>query len=113
MPGCTSCKWDGGRFQVRKHGNAVRFYSRYGAEYTERLPQMCRAFAELPARSVVLDGELVLIDPRGATHFWRLMAQMHTNHPDASQRLFLAFDLRSSAPRQRQPTTAATYAMTC
>jgi|SRR5262245_1887136 len=81
MPGCTSCKWDGGRFQVRKHGNAVRFYSRYGAEYTERLPQMCRAFAELPARSVVLDGELVLIDPRGGTHFWRLMAQMHTNHP--------------------------------
>jgi ATP-dependent DNA ligase len=37
---------------------------------------MAEAFAKFPTQSVILDGELVLIDPRGAAHFYRLMAQM-------------------------------------
>ena len=57
----------------------VRFYSRHGAEYTERLPGMVEAFGKLPTQSAILDGELVLIDPRGAAHFYRLMAQMRTS----------------------------------
>jgi ATP-dependent DNA ligase len=43
---------------VIKEGARVRFYSRSGAEYTERLPRMVDAFTDLPTRSVVLDGEL-------------------------------------------------------
>jgi bifunctional non-homologous end joining protein LigD len=54
---------------------------------------MAEAFAKLPAQSAVLDGELCLIDPRGAAHFCRLMAQMRTSSPDESQLLYLAFDL--------------------
>ena len=54
---------------------------------------MVEAFGKLPAQSAILDGELVLIDPRGAAHFYRLMAQMRTSHPDESQLLFLTFDL--------------------
>ena len=30
-------------------------------------------FAKLPTTSAILDGELVLIDPRGSAHFYRLM----------------------------------------
>jgi ATP dependent DNA ligase domain len=86
-------KWDGFRFQVIKDGSDIRLYSRHGAEYTERLPRMAEAFAKLPTQSVILDGELVLIDPRGAAHFYRLMAQMRTSSPDESQLMFLAFDL--------------------
>ena len=41
-------KWDAFRFQIIKDGAGVRFYSRHGAEYTERLPQMVEAFAKLP-----------------------------------------------------------------
>jgi ATP-dependent DNA ligase len=52
------------RFQVIKDGSAVRFYSRHGADYTDRLPNMCKAYAELPARPAILDDELCLIDPR-------------------------------------------------
>jgi ATP-dependent DNA ligase len=33
-------KWDGFRFQIIKDGIRVRFYSRHGAEYTDRLPGM-------------------------------------------------------------------------
>ena len=86
-------KWDGFRFQIVKDGKQVRFYSRHGAEYTDRLPGMAEAFAKLPTISAILDGELVLIDPRGAAHFYRLMAQMRTSSPDESQLMFLVFDL--------------------
>ena len=79
-------KWDGFRFQIIKEGNHVRLYSRHGAEYTDRLRGMAAAFAKLPTISAILDGELVLIDPRGAAHFYRLMAQMRTSHPDESPR---------------------------
>jgi len=54
---------------------------------------MAEAFGKLPAESAILDGELVLIDPRGAAHFYRLMAQMRTSHPDESRLMFLVFDL--------------------
>jgi bifunctional non-homologous end joining protein LigD len=86
-------KWDGFRFQIIKDGSQVRFYSRHGAEYTDRLPGMAEAFGKLPTQSAILDGELVLIDPRGAAHFYRLMAQMRTSSPDESQLMFMAFDL--------------------
>src|SRR4029077_10401547 len=49
--------------------------------------------AKLPTISAILDGELVLIDPGGAAHFYRLMAQMRTSSTDESQLMFLVFDL--------------------
>jgi bifunctional non-homologous end joining protein LigD len=86
-------KWDGFRFQIIKHGASIRFYSRHGAEYTDRLPRMAEAFAKLPTQSAILDGELVLIDPRGLAHFYKLMREMRTSHPDEAQLVFLVFDL--------------------
>ena len=76
-----------------KDGDRVRFYSRHGAEYADRLPRMVEAFGKLLTRSAILDGELVLIDPTGAAHFWRLMAEMRTRAPDESQLMFLVFDI--------------------
>src|SRR5262245_18365211 len=86
-------KWDGFRFQVVKDGSDVRFYSRGGAEFTTRLPQIRRPFAELPTDSAILDGELCLIDPTGAAHFWRLMVEMRTRWPDESVLMFYVFDI--------------------
>jgi bifunctional non-homologous end joining protein LigD len=86
-------KWDGFRFQIIKDGSDVRFYSGHGAQYTDRLPGMAEAFGKLPTQSAILDGELVLIDPRGAAHFYRPMAQMRTSEPDESQLMFLVFDM--------------------
>jgi ATP dependent DNA ligase domain len=61
-------KWDGFRFQVIKDGAGVRLYSKSGAEYTNRLPAVAEAFSKLPAQSAILDGELVLINPKGGAH---------------------------------------------
>jgi bifunctional non-homologous end joining protein LigD len=54
---------------------------------------MRAAFYELPTQTAILDGELCLIDQRGAAHFYRLMAQMRTKAPDESHLMFFAFDL--------------------
>jgi ATP-dependent DNA ligase len=54
---------------------------------------MVEAFRKLPTRSAILDGELVLIDPRGAAHFYKLMAEMRTSRPDEAQLMYLAFDM--------------------
>jgi bifunctional non-homologous end joining protein LigD len=51
-------KLDGYRFQVMKDGERVRLFSKSGAEYADRLARMLDAFAALPTRSAVLDGEL-------------------------------------------------------
>ena len=63
------------------------------AEYAHRLPRTREAFAKLSTKSAILDGKLVLIDPRGAAHFYRLMAEMRTSAPDESRLMFLVFDL--------------------
>jgi len=86
-------KWDGFRFQVIKSGKTVRLYTRNGADYTERLPRMRKAFADLPADTAILDGELCLVDLRGAAQFWPLMSEMRRCWPDESRLIFLAFDL--------------------
>jgi ATP-dependent DNA ligase len=86
-------KWDGFRAQIIKDGAGVRIYSRRGTSYTDRLRHMVEAFAKLPAKSAILDGELVLIDPRGAAHFWRLMAEMRQRWPNECLLMFLAFDI--------------------
>ena len=51
-------KWDGFRFQAIKDGARVRFYSRSGADYTDRLPRMVEAFGKLPNAIGHADGEL-------------------------------------------------------
>jgi bifunctional non-homologous end joining protein LigD len=86
-------KWDGYRFQIVKNGLDVRLYSRSGAEYTDRLPYMRAAFASLPARAAVLDGELCVIDTSGRANFRELHAQMRTRGPGESRLMFMAFDL--------------------
>jgi len=86
-------KWDGYRFQIVKNGNQIRLHSRSGADYSDRLPMMSEAFAELPTRAAVLDGELYLLDATGAADFRRFMAAMRTRRPNESQLMFFAFDL--------------------
>jgi len=54
---------------------------------------MRKAFAELQADDAIIDGELCLVDLRGAAQFWELMWQMRSRWPDESRLMFLAFDL--------------------
>ena len=82
-------------FASRSSRTAARFGSiRATARNT---PTACRAWsrpsASCPRNRPFSTASWCLIDPRGAAHFYRLMAQMRTSSPDESQLMFLAFDL--------------------
>ncbi len=59
-------KLDGARVQIHKHGSEVKIYSRTGREVTDSLPEVVQAVSELPARELILDGEVLAMDARGA-----------------------------------------------
>lgn len=64
-PAAFEYKLDGARIQVHKDGETVRVYSRRGHEVTDRVPEVVAAAAAMPARTLVLDGEAVALQPDG------------------------------------------------
>jgi len=61
-------KFDGYRVQAHKIGSRVVIYSRI----TERFPSIAQRLHELPAKSAVVDGEVVASDADGRPSFARL-----------------------------------------
>jgi DNA ligase-1 len=56
-------KLDGARVQVHKAGGEVQVYSRRGNEVTVAVPELVEAIQALPARQLVLDGEVIALRP--------------------------------------------------
>jgi bifunctional non-homologous end joining protein LigD len=65
-------KHDGFRFICRRDGDRVRVYSRWGKDWSDKVPAIVAALAALPVMSATLDGEGVVVDERGLTDFERL-----------------------------------------
>jgi DNA ligase-1 len=59
-------KLDGARVQVHKADGEVRVYSRRGNEVTGAVPELVEAVQALPARRLVLDGEVIALRPDGS-----------------------------------------------
>ena len=62
-------KFDGYRVQAHKVGARVIVFSRNGHDFTERFPSIAQLLRELPAKSAVLDGEVVASDADGRPRF--------------------------------------------
>ena len=66
-------KVDGWRIIAYKDGSRVRLMSRNGRDHTRRFAHLAAAISKVPARSLVLDGEVAifivfdLLDRNGAT----------------------------------------------
>jgi DNA ligase-1 len=58
-------KLDGARAQIHKGGDGVRIYSRTGRDVTDSLPEIADAIAALPAKSLVLDAEVIALEQGG------------------------------------------------
>jgi DNA ligase-1 len=58
-------KLDGARVQVHKSGERVRVYSRSLREVTAAVPEVVEAVSPLPAREVILDGEVIALQAKG------------------------------------------------
>ena len=91
-PGWISeIKFDGYRMLCRKQDDAVRLITRNGLDWTARVPQLAKAIAALPARTVMLDGELVAFDRDGRTSFAALQDALAGSR--TRNLAFYAFDL--------------------
>jgi DNA ligase D-like protein (predicted ligase) len=88
-PWSYEVKWDGYRAQIVKNGSSVILASRNLKDITRQFRQTAVAAAALPARSALIDGEVVAVDAQGRPSFQAL-------HHWATQGLsiaFYAFDL--------------------
>jgi bifunctional non-homologous end joining protein LigD len=67
-------KYDGYRCLIAIGGGKARIYTRSGLDWTDKFPEIAEAAATLPARSALLDGEIVSLDEEGRTNFSALQA---------------------------------------
>ncbi|HTS49587.1 MAG TPA: ATP-dependent DNA ligase [Bryobacteraceae bacterium] len=58
-------KMDGARVQAHKSGNKVRIYSRALNDVTAAVPEVVEVVRALPARDLILDGEVLSLQPDG------------------------------------------------
>jgi bifunctional non-homologous end joining protein LigD len=67
-------KYDGYRCLIAIGGGKARIYTRSGLDWTDKFPEIAEAAATLPARSALIDGEIVSLDEQGRTSFSALQA---------------------------------------
>ena len=65
-------KFDGYRVLAAMAGGSAKLYTRSGLDWTEKFRGVAEAVAQLPARSALIDGEVVAPDENGRTDFGRL-----------------------------------------
>ncbi|MEO6395059.1 MAG: DNA ligase D [Devosia sp.] len=84
-------KFDGYRTIAIVSDGKVRLLTRTGIDWTDRYGLLADAFAALPVRQAIIDGEIVVVDERGISHFADLQQALGEH---ASERLtFFGFDL--------------------
>lgn len=87
-------KWDGYRLLAARQGEAVQLWSRSGADWTERLPEIAAAIRALSVDEAIVDGELVAMAGR-KSRFQSLQTALGESGDGVSRRSlrFQAFDL--------------------
>lgn len=93
-------KLDGYRLLATHRGGEARLYTRSGNDYTAVFPEVARAIQAMPLENVVLDGEVVVLDPGGAPSFSMLQRRGRLSKPIEIRRAaielpatYFAFDL--------------------
>lgn len=103
-------KWDGYRAIATKRGDVVTIHSRRGADLTKTYPAAAAALKTLRAQHVVLDGEIVALDPEGRPSF---QALQHRSTLGEFTVVYYAFDclVREQTDLTRQPLMARRRAL--
>jgi bifunctional non-homologous end joining protein LigD len=93
-------KMDGVRALVVKDGDRFEMRTRNDRPLAQRFPTLAAALKELPGDALVLDGEIVALDPEGHSHFELIQPRIHLTRArdiaDADEHIpvyFYAFDL--------------------
>lgn len=106
-------KYDGYRLHIALQGGAARVFTRNGADWTARFPELACAVEALPATSALLDGEAAVLDGEGRSDFGLLQEALASGTPGAVRfevfdLLYLnGFDLRAETLLRRKDLLAA------
>jgi DNA ligase D len=84
-------KYDGYRTLAFFEGGKVRLITRNGLDWTSRYGALAKAFGKLACKSAIIDGEVVVQDPRGVTSLDLLEKALSDG--DSHAMTFFAFDL--------------------
>ncbi|KRB50946.1 DNA ligase [Rhizobium sp. Root708] len=85
-------KFDGYRLQIRIENGHVVMLTRNGLDWTEKFGgAILKAFANLPLKTAILDGELVVEQANGASDFSALQSDLSEGRSERFK--FYAFDL--------------------
>ena len=84
-------KFDGYRIQARLERGTAKLLTRKGLDWTRKFPTIATAVSKLPAKSALLDGELVAEGSDGISSFSLLQQDLKTNRHDRMN--FYLFDL--------------------
>jgi bifunctional non-homologous end joining protein LigD len=102
-------KFDGYRLQAQIEDGDVKLWTRGGLDWTEKFGDVVReALRNLPARTALIDGELVVENPSGVSEFSLLQADLSAGRGDrfvyyAFDCLYLdGYDLREAALIRRK-----------
>jgi bifunctional non-homologous end joining protein LigD len=71
-------KWDGIRVSVIKEGPKIKILSKSNRDITAQFPEVAERLNDIDAEVVVMDGELVCLDAKGAPVFANIISRMHT-----------------------------------
>ena len=71
-------KFDGYRMLCHLNKGKARFWSRNAKDWTDRFSGLEKPLKKLPALSAILDGEIVVVDPKGRSSFQRLQQGIAT-----------------------------------
>lgn len=74
-------KYDGFRLLSALEGGEVAFHYRRGKNSTKTFPDLARAFARLPYRDLIIDGEVVVLDEAARPSFQRLQRRVQLLRP--------------------------------
>lgn len=84
-------KFDGYRMLCHLSRGQVQFWSRNQKDWTEKFPNLVKAVKSFPAKSVILDGEIVIVNKAGRSSFQDLQQAMGKSATAAF--VFQIFDL--------------------
>ena len=65
IPAAVEWKLDGARIQVHRQGDRVAVYTRSLNDVTAAVPEVVEIVSALPARELILDGEVIALAPDG------------------------------------------------
>jgi bifunctional non-homologous end joining protein LigD len=86
-------KLDGYRVMCRIEDGTLQLLTRRGADWTSHFPTLLEPVKRVPARTAILDGEVVFVKPDGRTSFLKLASALQSGTDREGGVVYYVFDI--------------------